>query len=166
VVGIEIGDVPADAVVRRTLADWSLAEWADDFPDDTIEWYLDLYEESSRDDRLPVCLAAFMNDRVVGTASLIADDELPDALEPGPWVAAVFVELSSRGQGVGASLVAEAARRGHALGFSEVFLYTESGAEWYARMGWQRVRVARLARHPVTVMVHRDDTGGVGVTTT
>lgn len=162
-VGIEIGDVPVDPATRRTLAEWSFAEWADDFPDDTLEWYLDLYEHSSQGDGLPVCLAAHVNGRVVGTASLIEDDELPDAAEPGPWVAAVFVEPSSRGRGVGAALVAEATRRGHALGFSEVFLYTESGAEWYAKAGWRAVRVARLSGHPVTVMVHRDE---IGVTTT
>lgn len=162
-IDVEIRDVPADDAVRRTLAEWSLAEWADDFPDDTLKWYLDLYESSSRDDGLPVCVAAFMNGRVVGTASLIEDDELPDAVEPGPWVAAVFVEPSSRGQGVGAALVAEVARRAHALGFAEVFLYTEAGAEWYTRSGWRTVREARLAGHPVTVMVHRDVTG---VTTT
>jgi GNAT superfamily N-acetyltransferase len=156
VFGVEIRDVPADVDVRRTLAEWSLEEWKNDFPDDTLDWYLDLYDESSHGDGLPVCLAAFAHGKVVGTASLIADDELPGAPEPGPWVAAVFVEPSSRGRGLGARLVAEATWRGHALGFSEVFLYTEAGSEWYAGLGWHPVREAQLAGHPVTVMVHRD----------
>lgn len=154
---VDIVDVPDDETVRRTLAEWSLAEWASDFPDDTLDWYLDLYEQSSHSPDLPVCLAAFADGRVVGTASLIADDELPGATEPGPWVAAVFVEPGSRGGGVGAALVAEAVARGHALGHYEVFLYTESGADWYAVSGWRPVREARLAGHAVTVMVHRGD---------
>lgn len=155
---VRIVDMPVDDAVRRTLAQWSLTEWADDFPDDTLDWYLDLYEESSRSAGLPVCLVAERDGRPVGTASLIADDELPGALEPGPWVAAVFVEPGSRHTGVGAALVAEAVRRGHAMGFEEIFLYTEAGASWYEKSGWQSVREARLADHPVTVMVHR---GGV-----
>ena len=153
--------MPVDETVRRTLAEWSLAEWAVDFPDDTIDWYLDLYEQSARGDGLPVCLAALVDGRPVGTASLIADDELPGATEPGPWVAAVFVEPASRRGGAGAALVAEAARRGHDMGFDEIYLYTETGASWYEKSGWQRVREAELAGHPVTVMVHR-----AGVTTT
>ena len=158
---VRIVDVPVDDGVRRTLAEWSLDEWAADFPDDTLDWYLDLYEESSRGDGLPVCLAAMVDKRVVGTASLIADDELPDAVEPGPWVAAVFVEPGSRGKGVGVALVAEAVRRGHAMGFDQIYLYTRSGASWYEKLGWQPVRTAELSGHDVTVMVHR-----AGVTTT
>lgn len=152
--------MPVDDGVRRTLAEWSLAEWAGDFPDDTIDWYLDLYEKSSRGPDLPVCLVALVDDRPVGTASLIDDDELPGATEPGPWVAAVFVEPGSRHRGAGAALVAEAVRRGHAMGFDEIFLYTEAGAPWYEKSGWRIVRTAELAGHDVTVMVHR-----AGVTT-
>ncbi|MEY4010410.1 MAG: hypothetical protein RLZZ93_1102, partial [Actinomycetota bacterium] len=33
-----------------------------------------------------------------------------------------------------------------------LWLYTESETEWYAAMGWQRVRQAELNGHPVTVM--------------
>lgn len=154
---LRIADVPADDSVRRMLAEWSLVEWAGDFPDDTIDWYLDLYAESSEGRGLPVCLVAEIDGIPVGTASLIADDELPDATESGPWVAAVFVEPGSRRSGVGAALVAEAVSRGHAMGFDEIFLYTESGAPWYEKTGWQRVREAELAGHPVTVMMHRAD---------
>lgn len=152
---VQIVDVPVDESVRRTLAEWSLAEWAGDFPDDTIDWYLDLYDASARDHGLPVCVVALVDGSPVGTASLIADDELPEAVEPGPWVAAVFVEPGSRGEGVGAALVAEVVRRGHAMGFDEVYLYTETGASWYEKSGWRAVRTAELAGHDVTVMVHR-----------
>lgn len=158
---VQVVDVPVDDGVRRTLAEWSLAEWAGDFPGDTIDWYLDLYDASARADGLPVCLMAVIDGRPVGTASLIEDDELPGATEPGPWVAAVFVEPGSRRAGVGAALVAEAVRRGHAMGFDEIYLYTEAGASWYEKSGWQAVRTAELAGHDVTVMVHRE-----GVTTT
>lgn len=147
--------MPRDPNVRRRLAEWSLVEWASDFPNDTVDWYLDLYEASSGGDDLPVCLTAWFDGELAGTASLIEDDELPGAEEPGPWVAAVYVEPSVRGNGVGSALVAEATRRGHALGYDEVFLYTESGEQWYAQSGWVRLREAQLAGHSVTVMVHR-----------
>ena len=158
---VEVGDVPSDAVARETLARWSLAQWSRDFPGDTLEWYLDLYEQAATGPGLPVCLAATVDGVLAGTASLVADDELPDATEPGPWVAAVFVAPEHRGRGAGEALVREAVRRARSLGFGEVYLYTETGVDWYATMGWEPVRVAGLAGHPVTVMVHR-----AGLTTT
>jgi GNAT superfamily N-acetyltransferase len=88
----------------------------------------------------------------VGTASLIADDELPDALEPGPWVAAVYVTESHRGRGVGRALVSALQQRGSDLGVTEMYLYTEKGATWYQSMGWHERRVASLSGHDVTVM--------------
>lgn len=158
---IRVEDVPRDHGLRLTLAHWSLAEWVHDFPDDTIEWYLDLYEEASRVRAVPSVFVAHLDGKLAGTASLVADDELPDAVEPGPWVAAVFVTPPARRKGVGQALVHAAIERAGALGLEEVYLYTENGVEWYRSSGWEIVRTAELAGHPVTVMVHR-----TGVTTT
>lgn len=158
---IRVEDVPRDHGLRLTLAHWSLAEWVHDFPDDTIEWYLDLYEEASQVRGLPSVFVAHLDGKLAGTASLVADDELPDAVEPGPWVAAVFVTPPARRKGVGEALVCAAIDRAREMGFAEVFLYTSDGAEWYRSSGWEVVRTTVLAGHPVTVMVHR-----TGVTTT
>jgi N-acetylglutamate synthase-like GNAT family acetyltransferase len=93
-----------------------------------------------------------MGDEVVGTASLIADDELPDATELGPWLAAVFVEEERRGTGVGTALVQEMMTRARALQIERLYLYTENAAAWYQLMGWRTLRTARLSDHDVTVM--------------
>lgn len=158
---IRVEDIPRDHALRLTVAHWSLAQWARDFPDDTIEWYLDLYEQAERSSGVPCVFVAHLDGKLAGTASLVADDELPDAHEPGPWVAAVFVTPPARRKGVGEALVRAAVERAAELGFDEVYLYTESGVDWYEDLGWESVREAELAGHPVMVMVHRS-----GVTTT
>lgn len=158
---IRVEDVPRDHGLRLTLAHWSLAEWVHDFPDDTIDWYLDLYEEASRARSVPSVFVAHLDGKLAGTASLVADDELPGAVEPGPWVAAVFVTPPARRKGVGEALVRAAIDRARDLGFGEVYLYTRDGVEWYRSSGWEVVRTTELAGRPVTVMVHR-----TGVTTT
>ena len=96
--------------------------------------------------------AALLNDDFVGTASLITDDELPDAPEPGPWIAAVFVAEWARRRGIGEALIDSLVSRARELGYSTVYLYTEHGAPWYEKMGWTAVRVTRLSDHNVTVM--------------
>jgi N-acetylglutamate synthase-like GNAT family acetyltransferase len=89
---------------------------------------------------------------------LIADDELPDAPEPGPWIAAVFVAQWARRQGIGEALIDSLTSRARELGFSTVYLYTEHGAPWYEKMGWTSLRVTRLSDHNVTVMSLQLDT--------
>ena len=144
--------MPDDAGVQSFVAKTCVSFWRRDFPHDTDEWYLTLYTESLRSQTLPIVLIAHMGDEVVGTASLIADDELPDATELGPWLAAVFVEEERRGTGVGTALVQEMMTRARALQIERLYLYTENAAAWYQLMGWRTLRTARLSDHDVTVM--------------
>lgn len=147
-----IGSMPADNNVRLQSARWAVEQWKRDFPYDTVDWYLNLYDAADSALSLPVVLAALLNDEFVGTGSLIADDELPDAMEPGPWIAAVFVAEWARRQGIGEALIHSLTSRARELGFSTVYLYTEHGAPWYEKMGWTRLRVTQLSDHNVTVM--------------
>ena len=149
---LRIIDMPDDAGVQSFVAKTCVSYWRRDFPHDTEEWYLALYAESLQSQTLPIVLVACMGDEVVGTASLIADDELPDATELGPWLAAVFVEEERRGTGVGTALVQEMMTRARALQIERLYLYTENAAAWYQLMGWRTLRTARLSDHDVTVM--------------
>lgn len=149
---LKITDMPNDESVRLQSAMWAVEEWKRDFPYDTVDWYLNLYRQADESQSLPVVLAAFVDDNFVGSASLIADDELPDASEPGPWVAAVFVAEPARGQGIGGQLVKELVMRAERLGIERVYLYTQHGAPWYETMGWTTRRISRLQDHDVTVM--------------
>jgi N-acetylglutamate synthase-like GNAT family acetyltransferase len=148
--------MPRHEALRTTAAQWSFSEWGKLYPDDSVQWYLDLYAASDQDERsLPVCLAAVNEDgSIVGTASLIENDELPNAPEPGPWVAAVYVDSAYRGAGVGTELVLETVRRARNLGFDDVYLYTESVSKWYESMGWKTIRTDDSLGVQVTVMVH------------
>ena len=149
---LRIIDMPDDAGVQSFVAKTCVSYWRRDFPHDTDEWYLALYAESLRSSTLPIVLVACRGDDVVGTASLITDDELPGATEPGPWLAAVFVEEECRGSGVGTALVRDMMIRARALQIERLYLYTENAVAWYQSMGWRTLRTARLSNHVVTVM--------------
>jgi GNAT superfamily N-acetyltransferase len=152
---LQIIDMPDDHGLQKLVASTCVAYWKRDFPLDTDQWYLNLYAESLATPGLPVVLVAIDDSEFVGTASLIADDELPDASEPGPWVAAVFVTESQRGRGVGTALVSALQQRGTDLGLREMYLYTENGVPWYQSMGWHEQRVTPLGDHDVTVMSYQ-----------
>lgn len=141
----------------QQAAEWSFDAWRHEFPRDTAQTYLDQYALAANPgDRLVEVYAALdPADRLLGLTTLVDDDELPGVIEPGPWIAAVWVHPSSRTIGVGGALVRHATLRAQSLGVGDLFLYTEDQQAWYERKGWQRVREASLNGLPVTVMTKR-----------
>eukprot|EP01044_Picomonas_judraskeda_P005738 COSAG03_NODE_551_length_6981_cov_20.070038_2_plen_233_part_00 len=154
-VDMEIVNLPADPRVRRQVAGWLIAEWPHLFPDDTEEWYLDEWArgDANGTSAPPHCVVAVDGrGQIVGTASVVIDDDLPGATEPGPWLAAVYVLPSHRGKGAGRALVESVSARVE----GGLWLYTEHEEQWYESMGWERVRESEINGHRVTVMARCD----------
>ena len=146
---VTVVDMPTDGALRRMVARWLVDEWPHLFPDDTEEWYLDVWAQADLSGaEAPHVVVAVLEGEVIGTASMVLDDELPGAPEPGPWLAAVWVHPGHRGKGAGRALVREIVSRAR----GPLWLYTEGEAGWYASMGWTRVREDSLNGHTVTVM--------------
>ena len=126
----------------QTAAEWSFEAWKHDFPSDTVHTYLDQYAlAASEPEKLIEVFAAIdSQDNLLGVATLVDDDELPDAPEPGPWLAAVFVAPDVRKFGVGSALVEHVVNRARELGYSKIYLYTEHQELWYASKGWTKIR--------------------------
>ena len=126
----------------QTAAEWSFEAWKHDFPSDTVQTYLDQYAlaSSESEELLEVFAAIDSQDDLLGVATLVDDDELPDAPEPGPWLAAVFVTPNARKFGVGSALVKHVVNRARVLGYPKIYLYTEHQELWYASKGWSKIR--------------------------
>ena len=88
---IRVELVPHDRAIRSQAAAWSIKAWRDSFPNDTAQWYLNLYKTGDFRPGIPVTVAALSGNTLIGVGSLISDDELPGSIEPGPWLAAVYV---------------------------------------------------------------------------
>ncbi len=126
----------------QTAAEWSFEAWKHDFPSDTAQTYLDQYAlaASESEELLEVFMAIDSQVNLLGVATLVDDDELPDAPEPGPWLAAVFVTPDARKFGVGSALVEHVVNRARELGYPKIYLYTEHQENWYASKGWSKIR--------------------------
>jgi uncharacterized protein (DUF952 family)/N-acetylglutamate synthase-like GNAT family acetyltransferase len=135
-------------------AQWGFEAWAHEFPNDTVQTYLDLYSHSDgTSGRLAETFIAIdSNDMLLGCVTLIDDDELPGATEPGPWVAALFVHPKAREQGVANALLSHLISRANQLGFRQLFLYTEDKQSWYEQKGWRYLRNTKLNQLPHVVM--------------
>jgi len=123
-------------------AQLSLDAWKHDFPEDTLQTYLDMFTATGTYANRFVEVFAAINqaEELLGLATLVDDDELPGATEPGPWLAAVFVVPEARKLGVGSALVDHVVSRSRELGYAEIFLYTEYQDQWYQKKGWSYLR--------------------------
>ncbi len=127
-------------------AQWSHTAWRHEFPSDTPSTYLEQFAlDAASPGALPETYAAVgPNDELLGLASLVADDELPGATEPGPWLAAVFVTPGARSRGTGSALTHHIIERCRQRGDATLYLYTEYQQSWYETMGWTFIRETPL----------------------
>lgn len=146
---IEVVDLPRVAEFRAHLAQILTDEWSHLFPDDTVQWCLEVWDQvDASGDAPPHCVVAMEDGALLGSASVVIDDGLPDAPETGPWLALTWVDPAHRRRGIGAAMVRELMARCP----EGLWLYTESEERWYAGMGWTTVRRDSINGVPVTVM--------------
>jgi len=94
----------------------------------------------------------FDQDRPVGTASLSHDD-LASRGDLTPWLAGVFVEPASRGQGYASALVRQVEAYALNASVPTLWLYTWTAEPLYTRLGWQRVGLEKNRGQDVVLMV-------------
>ncbi len=145
----------ADATQHwKRAAELSVAEWKEIFTEDSVQTYIDLYgltgQYAGRFAETYVALNT--NDELIGMATLIDDDELPNAPEPGPWLAAVLTLPTNRAHGVASTVVQRIVQRAHQLGHAALYLYTSDQQQWYANKGWKPLRETELNGIAHTVM--------------
>ena len=141
----------------QRAAELSVKEWKEIFTEDSVQTYLDLYGKAGTyaGRLVETYVAVSADDELIGMATLVDDDELPNAIEPGPWLAAVLTLPAHRGNGVASALVQRIVRRAHELGLPALYLYTSDQQQWYANKGWKPLRETELNGIAHTVMTLR-----------
>jgi len=126
------------------------------------EWHLDAGDsfESTRDavavsvstSGPPQTFVLVVDDRPVGTASLVAHD-LDERPHLTPWLAGVFVIPEARGRGHVIHLIQAVEVACRSAGLGTVWLHTANAERVYARAGWHTVEaIQRQGKRPVTLM--------------
>ena len=141
----------------QRAAELSVNEWKEIFTEDSVQTYLDLYGKAGTyvGRLVETYVALSTDDELVGMATLVDDDELPNAPEPGPWLAAVLTLPAHRGHGVASAVVQRIVRQAHELGIPALYLYTSDQQQWYANKGWITLRETELNGIAHTVMTLR-----------
>ena len=145
----------ADATQHwQRAAELSVTEWKEIFTEDSVQTYIDLYGQTGTyaGRFVETYVAISAHGELIGMATLVDDDELPNAPEPGPWLAAVLTVPTSRAQGVASAVVQRIVQRAHELKLPAIYLYTSDQQQWYANKGWKPLRETELNGIAHTVM--------------
>lgn len=89
----------------------------------------------SAGDSLPIRLVAIEGEESIGTVSLVKNDLIVRP-EYTPWLASLVVKSDYRNQAVGKQLLAETKKLAKSLGYKELYLRTETAAEYYKKNDW------------------------------
>jgi predicted N-acetyltransferase YhbS len=141
------------------LAAWHHREWAELLPEWSLAQALAELQSHTGRRQIPTTLVAVEGGRVVGSASLLAED-LDGWGHLSPWVASVFVVPECRGRGLGRRLVGRAVGEARVLGVPAVYLFTAGQAGYYRLLGWEPWQAAE--HHGRAVLIMRRLTGRRG----
>jgi polyamine oxidase len=164
---IEIAEIAEHQSLAPLLARWHAAEWSYLYPNWTEATALEEFQAQTRRGQVPTTWLAFdgpgrSEADLVGSVSLIDDDELPGFESTGPWLASLYIRPDSRSRGLGSLLMRHCLREARRLGVETVHLFTAGQEAFYAERGW-RVEATAVAvgpdgvATPATVMSRATD---------
>ena len=116
---------------------WHFEEWSGSDPGAPLAaWTAGLGRRCERD-RIPTTFVATVDSEPVGSASLVLCD-MDTRQDLSPWLGSVYVLPVFRRRGIGTALVSYALTRAREFGVERLYLWTDSAASLYERLGWRQ----------------------------
>ena len=91
-------------------------------------------------------------EQIIGCYGLITND-FNSRQDLWPWLAALYVEESERGQALGANLLSHGLQEAKTLGFNKVYLATDH-IGYYEKYGWEYIGTAYGAGDESRIYMH------------
>jgi len=156
---VELVEIAGCMHVAPELARLHAEEWSHLYPEWDERAALAEFEAMTEPGRVPTTWVAFDGpDRsiggVLGSVSLILDDELVGHRSLGPWLASLYVMSTARRLGVGGLLVDRVVGEAHRLGIERLYLFTAGQEEYYERRGWRTVSRPPMQGHDTALMLY------------
>lgn len=133
------------------LAAGTLAQYADLWPERTLEWRIARLRAHMNRRTLPIAWVIHDGQTVFGTAALrVSDVESLEHLTP--WLGGVYVFPECRGRGMGLALSVAVEREAAGRGVTELYLATFDQRRWFGSMGWDVLQRSTLRGQPCDIM--------------
>ncbi|QUY47847.1 GNAT family N-acetyltransferase [Serratia plymuthica] len=118
----------------QQVVDW---QWRAFGGENSRAFFASVVESGLRGADLPITFIALQGEKPVGTVALWRCD-LISRQDLTPWLAALYVDESQRGSGLGLRLQQHVQDYSRRAGFSELYLYSEFSG-YYERHGWHYI---------------------------
>jgi GNAT superfamily N-acetyltransferase len=120
----------------ETIGRWHWDEWGHSDPEGSLEaWTANLRRFTNRD-RIPTTYIALEGEELLGSVSLNECD-METRRDLTPWISGVYVKPDARGRGVASALMCYAVQQAGRMGIDRLYLYTNSAAGLYEKLGWR-----------------------------
>ncbi len=100
---------------------------------------------------IPSTYIALENNTLLGSAAIVEHD-MDNKPELSPWLASVYVDKEYRYQGIGSKLVKHVINIARKANVTELFLFTTQQAEFYSKLGWNKLQSEKYRDEDVTIM--------------
>ena len=159
---LDLVEIAHHRELAPVLARWHVDEWQHLYRDWDYDAAVAEFLAMDTPGRVPTTWIAFADagrtpSDVLGSVSLIADDELDGFRELGPWLASLYVVPHHRGRGLGAALVRHTVDQARVMGIERLHLFTAGQVDFYRALGWRTVARAEARGEVADVMVHDTD---------
>ncbi|MEB5922134.1 GNAT family N-acetyltransferase [Franconibacter daqui] len=124
-------DAPQHA---EQVTDWL---WQAFGPTQPRDFFASIVNHSQKPGALPLTFIATEGVKLLGTVGLWRCD-LISRQDLFPWLAALYIDESQRGKGLGGMLQETVTGFARSLGFTELYLYSAC-KNYYERSGWQYI---------------------------
>jgi GNAT superfamily N-acetyltransferase len=151
--GIRIAHLCEHPDAVPLLAAWGTDEWGHLNPDRTLADRVESFAQRTRPGTIPETLVAVDRDQVIGMASIVEND-LSIRSDLSPWMAAVYVDASHRGRGVGSVIVRAIMDLAGESGIDRLYLLTHDRMSFYRRLGWTTMERVHYRGEDVTIMFY------------
>ena len=120
-----------------TAAKWIFDEFIDGIKVDSSYANVLSSFKNCHKQKLPIRLVALIDDKCVGTVSVVFNDL--KCRNYTPWLAALYVDKNFRKQKIGKKLIERVKAIAADLGYKELFLRTEHASGYYRKLNWEFV---------------------------
>ena len=135
------------------IAQWHFDEWHELYPHKTLDDFAQDLQESLSGADIPQTWLLMDGDEICGTASVLKHDMTINT-NLSPWLANIFIKQEKRGSGLGKYIVQHVMDEIKALGYRDIYLFTEDQHSFYEKFGWTVLKRELYEGKSVVIMKH------------
>jgi RimJ/RimL family protein N-acetyltransferase len=132
---IEIAYLANNQQFLKEIAGYWCREWSESWDEEAINKKIEKLKKKANTHELPILFVSKDGDELVGTAGLFKQD-LDGREDLSPWLGGVYIKEKYRNKGIASEMITRVLQLAKKMGFTRLYLYTESASGLYEKLGW------------------------------